>query len=104
MGAKKRYKDVTEKMKMLQISSNAISEPILKAMQPYIAFQDVDSSLGDVIYSGLVFDEITDALADKLCDEHYQPSIPLKYMSELRDLNELGKKYEYIMVIDNKKQ
>ena len=103
MGVKKRYKDVTEKMKMLQISSNAISEPILDAMQPYIAFHDVDSDLGDVIYSGLVFDEITDTLADEMSDEHTQPSIPLKYMSELRDLNKLGKKYEYIMVIDNKK-
>ena len=100
--SKKYYKDVTEKMSMLQISSKAISEPILDAMQPYIAFQDVDSDLGDVIYSGLVFDEITDALADELCDEYYQPSIPLKYMSELRDLNKLGKKYDYIMVIDNK--
>ena len=102
MGAKKFYKDVTEKMKMLQISSNAISQPILDAMQPYIAFQDVDSSLGDVIYSGLVFDEITDAVSNEMSDEHAQPSIPLKYINELRDLNKLGKKYEYIMVIDNK--
>ena len=69
MKTRKHYKDVTEKMKMLQISSNAISEPILDAMQPYIAFQDVDSSLGDVIYSGLVFDEITDALANELTDD-----------------------------------
>ena len=104
MGVKKRYKDVTEKMTMLQISSNAISEPILDAMQPYIAFQDVDSSLGDVIYSGLVFDEITDAVSNEMSDEHAQPSIPLKYINELRDLNKLGKKYEYIMVIDNNKQ
>lgn len=102
MGARKRYKDVTEKLKMLQISSNAISEPILDAMQPYIAFQDVDSDLGDVIYSGLVFDEITDALADELIDEHTQPSIPIKYIAELRNLNALAKKYDYIMVIDNK--
>ena len=104
MGARNFYKDVTEKMKMLQISSNSISEPILKAMQPYIAFQDVDSSLGDVIYSGLVFDEITDTVSNEMSDEHAQPSIPLKYMSELRNLNALSKKYEYIMVIDNKKQ
>ena len=103
MGAKKRYKDITEKMKMLQISNNAISEPILNAMQPYIAFQDVDSSLGDVIYSGLVFDEITDTVSNEMSDEHAQPSIPLKYINELRNLNKLGKKYEYIMVIDNKK-
>ncbi len=103
MGARKFYKDVTEKMKMLQISSNAISQPILDAMQPYIAFQDVDSSLGDVIYSGLVFDEITDTVSNEMSDEHAQPSIPLKYISELRNLNALGKKYEYIMVIDNKK-
>jgi hypothetical protein len=102
MGAIKPYKNVTEKMRMLQISSKAISEPILDAMQPYIAFQDVDSSLGDVIYSGLVFDEITDTLSYEMSDEHAQPSIPLKYMSELKDLNKLGKKYEYIMVIDNK--
>lgn len=102
MGARKYYKDVTEKMSMLQISSKAISEPILDAMQPYIAFQDVDSDLGDVIYSGLVFDEITDTLADELIDEHTQPSIPIKYIAELRNLNALAKKYEYIMVIDNK--
>lgn len=102
MGAKKYYKDVTEKMKMLQISSKAISEPILDAMQPYIAFEDVDTDLGDVIYSGLVFDEITDTLSNEMSDEHAQPSIPLIYMSELRHLNKLGKKYEYIMVIDNK--
>ena len=102
MGAIKHYKNITEKMKMLQISSKAISEPILDAMQPYIAFEDVDSSLGDVIYSGLVFDEITDTLSNEMSDEHAQPSIPLKYMNELRDLNKLGKKYEYIMVIDNK--
>lgn len=103
MGAKKKYKAVTEKMKMLQISSLAISQPIINAMQPYIAFKDVDSSLGDVIYSGLVFDEITDAVSNEMSDEHAQPSIPLKYINELRNLNELGKKYEYIMVIDNKR-
>lgn len=101
MGAKKHYKDVTEKMSMLQISNRAISEPILEAMQPYIAFQDVDSDLNDVIYSGMVFDEITDALANELIDEHTQPSIPIKHIAELRMLNELGKKYDYIMVIDN---
>ena len=89
---------------MLQISSNAISQPILDAMQPYIAFQDVDSSLGDVIYSGLVFDEITDALANELTDDILSKTIiPLKYIPELKRLNKLAKKYEYIMVIDNKK-
>jgi len=103
MDARRYYKDVIERMKMIQISSNAISEPILKAMQPYIAFQDVDSSLGDVIYSGMVFDEITDSISNEMSDEHAQPSIPLKYMNELRRLNSLGKRYEYIMVIDNKK-
>lgn len=87
---------------MLQISNHAISEPILEAMQPYIAFQDVDSDLGDVIYSGMVFDEITDELANELVDEHTQPSIPIKYIAELRNLNALAKKYDYIMVIDNK--
>jgi hypothetical protein len=101
MGARKHYKDVTEKMSMLQISNRAISEPILEAMQPYIAFQDVDSDLNDVIYSGMVFDEITDALANELIDENTQPSIPIKHIAELRMLNELGKKYDYIMVIDN---
>lgn len=102
MKTKKHYKDVTEKMKMLQISNNAISEPIINAMQPYIAFQDVDSSLGDVIYSGLVFDEITDALANELTDDILcKTIIPLKYIPELKRLNKLGKKYEYIMVIDN---
>ena len=102
MKTKKHYKDVTEKMNMLQISNHAISEPILEAMQPYIAFQDVDSDLGDVIYSGMVFDEITDELANELVDEHTQPSIPIKYIAELRNLNALAKKYDYIMVIDNK--
>ena len=102
MGARKRYKDVTEKMNMLQISNRAISEPILEAMQPYIAFQDVDSDLGDVIYSGMVFDEITDTLSNELIDEHTQPSIPIKHIAELRNLNALAKKYDYIMVIDNK--
>lgn len=101
MGAKKRYKDVTEKLKMLQISNVGISEPILDAMQPYIAFQDVDSDLGDVIYSGMVFEEIIENLANELSEEHSQPSIPLKYISELRMLYELAKKYDYIMVIDN---
>lgn len=100
MGATKHYKDVTEKMSMLQISNNAISEPIINAMQPYIAFQDVDSDLGDVIYSGMVFDEITDILADELIASK-EPSIPLKYVEELKRLNALGKKYDYIMVIDN---
>lgn len=99
--SRKHYKDVTEKMSMLQISNRAISEPILEAMQPYIAFQDVDSDLNDVIYSGMVFDEITDALANELIDEHTQPSIPIKHIAELRMLNKLGKKYDYIMVIDN---
>ena len=101
MDARRYYKDVTEKMKMIQISSNAISEPILNAMQPYIAFKDVDSDLRDVIYSGMVFDEITDTLSNELSDEHTQPSIPLKYVGELRRLNKLAKKYDYIMVIDN---
>jgi hypothetical protein len=102
MGARKYYKDVTEKMNMLQISNRAISEPILDAMQPYIAFQDVDSDLNDIIYSGMVFDEITDTLSNELIDEHTQPSIPIKYIAELKNLNALAKKYDYIMVIDNK--
>jgi hypothetical protein len=102
MGARKHYKDVTEKMSMLQISNNAISEPIINAMQPYIAFQDVDSDLNDVIYSGMVFDEITDELAKELTDDILcTPTIPLKYVEELKRLNALGKKYDYIMVIDN---
>ena len=103
MGVKKHYKDVTEKMKMLQISNNAISEPIIKAMQPYIAFKDVDTDLGDVIYSGLVFDEITDALSTEINNEETHLSFPLKFVYELQRLNELAKNYYYIMVIDNPK-
>ena len=83
MEARKYYKDVTEKMKMLQISNCAISEPILDAMQPYIAFQDVDSDLGDVIYSGLVFDEITDTLADELIDEHTLMFVTIHEMAHI---------------------
>ena len=101
MKAKKQYKDVIEKMKMLQISNNAISEPIIKAMQPYIEFKDVRTDLSDVIYSGMVFDEITDSLSAAMSDEHTQPNIPLKFIPELQTLNELAKKYNYIMVIDN---
>jgi hypothetical protein len=101
MGVKKHYKEVTEKLKMLQISNNAISEPILQAMQPYIAFKDVNTDLNDVIYSGMVFDEITDSLSAEMSNEHAQPNIPLKFIPELQRLNELGKKYDYIIVIDN---
>ena len=100
MGARKPYKDVSEKLIMLQISNRAISEPILDAMQPYVAFEDVDSDLNDVIYSGLVFDDITDTLADELLT-FKEPSIPLKCVEELKRLNKLAKKYDYIMVIDN---
>jgi hypothetical protein len=102
MGARKHYKDVTEKMKMLQISNVAISEPIIKAMQPYKSFEDVDTDLGDVIYSGLVFEEITETLSDEMSNENKQLTIPLKFVDELMRLNELSKKYDYIMVIDNK--
>lgn len=94
MGVKKRYKDITEKMKMLQISNHAISEPIINAMQPYITFKDVDSDLGDVIYSGMVFNEIIEGLSN----------IPLKFIPELKKLDKLARKYDYIMVTDNKKQ
>ena len=90
-----------ERLSMLQLSYNIISKPILDAMQPYIQFYDADSDLKDVIYSGMVFDEITDTLADELSDEHSQPSIPLMYVEELKLLNSLGKKCDYIMVIDN---
>jgi|TARA_R110000782_G_scaffold21110_4_gene56921 hypothetical protein len=103
MGARKKYKKVTEKMRMLQISNNAISEPIIQAMQPYIAFSDVDSTLGDVIYSGLVFDEIIDTVRMEI-DTSEPISIPLKYHKELKRLNKLCSDYDYLMVIDNPKK
>ena len=100
MSIKKRYKSVTIKMTLLQISNYAIPEPIITAMKPYIQFKDVYTEINDTIYSGSVFKEIIEDLSNELSNELTQPSIPLKFIPELKKLNKLAKKYNYLMVIE----
>jgi hypothetical protein len=104
MKPKKFYKDVIEEMVVLQISNKAISEPIIKAMKPYIVFKDEEKEIKDLIYSGMVFDEIKDTIKKELEKDSLTiplTTIPLKYFKELKMLSKLAKKYNYIMVIDN---
>ena len=90
-----KYKDVVEPMSMLQISNNAICEPLIKLMVGREAFNDYDNDIKDVIYSGAVFNDMIDELSrDEI-------QLPVKYWTHLKEMDILCKAYDYIMVIDN---
>lgn len=104
MGAKKdkkaikqKYSEVAEKMKMLQISNNAIQEGIIKLMHGKEEFKDTNASIDDLIYSGGVFQEIL----HESRDENMKPQLSEKILGQLTELIILCEKYCYIMVIDN---
>lgn len=90
--AQSKYKDVVEPMKMLQIQDNAISNYTLNRMLVGVAFKDADSDINENIYYGSVFQTILENHANKVL------VIDKKYLSELNDLNELCKEYQYVMV------
>jgi hypothetical protein len=89
MAVQNKYSGVTESLKMLQINDNAIPHAIAVVMYLGLAFIDNDKEIGEVIYYGSVFETIRDS-------EDFD--IPIKYLSELNDLIELVKEYQYVMV------
>lgn len=89
MSIKEKYSGVTETLKMLQINDNAIPHAISVVMYLGLAFIDNDNEIGEVIYYGSVFETIRD---------NEEIEIPNKFQSELNDLIELAKEYQYIMV------
>jgi hypothetical protein len=93
----KKFKDVTEKLKMLQISEDAICDPILELLEGRACFIEYDDKINDIIYSGPVFSDICDELQSE------QVTLPFKYWPHLKELEILASKYDYIMVIDNKR-
>ena len=60
----KKYKHVTTKLKMLQINSNAIIQPVMELMKGQEAFCDTFDTLDEKIYQGSIFDEILKELKD----------------------------------------
>ena len=95
---KNKYSEVVEKMKILQITNNAIQEGIIKKMLGKEQFTDTTTN-GDLIYSGSVFQEIL----HESMDENMKTKLSKKVLEQLTELIILCYKYEYIMLIDNPK-
>jgi disulfide oxidoreductase YuzD len=93
---KKKYSEIAEKMKMLQICNNAILESIIQKMIGKEEFTDKTTN-GDLIYSGMIFQDI---LVES-CDENNKPQLSEKTLEQLTELIILCEKYQYVMVIDN---
>ena len=93
---KMKYSEISEKMKMLQISNNAIQEGIINLMKGKEEFKDLTTN-GDLIYSGSVFQTILEESYDK----NLKPQLSEKILGQLTELIILCEKYSYIMVIDN---
>ena len=93
---KKKYSAIAEKMKILQISNNAIWEPIIQKMIGKEEFTDKTTN-GDLIYSGGVFQDILNESLD--ADE--KPLLSEKTLEQLTELIILCENYQYVMVIDN---
>ena len=55
---KKKYSEVADKLKMLQITNGAIQEGIINLMHGKEEFTDTNASIDDLIYSGDVFQTI----------------------------------------------
>lgn len=88
---KKKYSDIADKMRILQIPNNAIIEGVILKMLGKEEFIDTTDN-GDLIYSGSIFDDILNEKSFELSD---------KVLTQLTELSILSKKYQYIMVIDN---
>lgn len=93
---KKKYSEIAEKMKLLQISNNAIIEPIIQKMIGKEEFTDRTTN-GDLIYSGGVFQEIL----NESLDVNKRPQLSEKTLGQLTELIILCENYQYVMVIDN---
>jgi len=95
----KKYKHVTTKLKMLQINSNAIIQPVMELMKGQEAFCDTFDTLDEKIYQGSIFDEILKELKGKTSSGQITPS-NLKAIKQLKELKKLAQKYDYIQVIN----
>jgi hypothetical protein len=93
---KKKYSEIAEKMKILQISNNAIIEPIIQKMIGKEEFTDKTTN-GDLIYSGGVFQEIL----NESLDADKKPQFSEKTLEQLTELIILCENYQYVMVINN---
>jgi hypothetical protein len=93
---KKKYSEIAEKMKLLQISNNSIMESIIQKMIGKEEFTDKTTN-GDLIYSGGVFQTIL----EESLDENQKPQLSEKTLQQLTELIILCENYQYIMVIDN---
>ena len=94
---KKKYSEVADKLKMLQITNGAIQEGIIKLMHGKEEFTDTNASIDDLIYSADVFQTIL----SESYDENMKPQLDEKVLPQLTELIILCEKYQYIMVIDN---
>ena len=95
----KKYKHVTTKLKMLQINSNAIIQPVMELMKGQEAFCDTFDTLDEKIYQGSIFDEILKELKGKTSSGQITPS-NLKAIKQLKELKKLAQKYDYIQLIN----
>ena len=95
---KMKYSEISEKMKMLQISNNSIQEGIINLMKGKEEFVDKTDN-NDLLYSGDVFQIIL----HESYDADKRPQLSEKILGQLTELIILCRKYQYIMVIDNPK-
>jgi hypothetical protein len=93
---KAKYADIIEKLKMLQITNNAIQEGIINLMKGKEEYKDL-TRVGDLIYSGSVFQTIL----EESYDENMKPQLSEKILEQLTELIVLSYNYAYVMVIDN---
>ena len=92
---KRKYQFVSEKLKMLQISNNAIIESIILLMQGKEQFKD-NTTNNDKIYTADVFQTIL----FESYDENQVPQLSERIVGQLSELIILCEKYQYVMVIN----
>ena len=91
---KKKYKDVADKVRVLQLPETSISDGVLDALKGRESFIDADKSLNETIYSSIVLSEILDEIEGK------EIEVLNKFIPQIKELNILlqGSKFAYLMI------
>lgn len=95
---KKKFKDVTRKLKVLQIHEDAIVDSVLSEMNGREVFTDPEREIDDKFYSGEIFETILNEQA-QMEDSTSPLKIPAKFIPHIEELNLLARKYDYVLVV-----
>lgn len=96
---KKKYKNVTTHLNLLQISEDAILDSIVIFLKGEIAFYDNLGTVNEIIVHGDVFKKVIAEYAEKT---GISEGTRTKVISQAKELNTLCENYDYIHIIDRK--